>query len=232
MVSVVIPCYNSARYIAEHLRRLSTFLGGYFAEFEIVVVDDGSRDATAHVVRVCAHEDAHIRVITLLQNSGKGAAVKAGMLASRGAVVLFTDADLPYDLEAIPYFARALEDSCDVVLGTRDDGGSVSGQKKHRTLLSRVFARLAGLVLLYPVPDTQAGFKGFSGVAARELFKAVTISGFGFDVEVIALAQKWGMRIAHVPVLLVHQEPSTVTVGRDGLRMCLDLFRIVWRHRL
>lgn len=231
MLSVVIPCYNCSSYIPGHLARLSEYLATQFQEFEIIAVDDGSSDNTVECLEEYAAKDTHARVVVLAQNQGKGAAVEAGMLASRGDVIIFTDADLPYDLSAMTSFTRALDDA-DVVLGTRQDNGEVNGQKIHRTTLSRIFVLLANAVLLNPVQDTQAGFKGFSRKAAQEIFKDVTIPGFGFDVEVIVLAQKKHLRIKSLPVILVHQEPSTVRVARHGLQMCLDLFRIFWRHRI
>lgn len=232
MISLVIPCYNSAAYIKEHLERLATFLATHFSEFEIIAVDDGSSDTTLEVLTECAAADSHIKVLAQKPNRGKGAAVKAGVLASRGEVVIFTDADLPYNLDAIPTFAQALRSGTDVVLGAREVGGMVAGQRSHRTLLSRLFAGLANLVLYTEVPDTQAGFKGFTKAAAQEIFSRVSIPGFGFDVEAIVIAQQKGMRVASLPVVLVNQAPSTVRVGSDGLRMCLDLAYIFYKYRL
>ncbi len=231
MLSVIIPCYNCASYIPKHLSRLSRYLGTQFQEFEIVAVDDGSSDQTVESLRGYATTDSHVRIVALAHNQGKGAAVRAGILASRGEICIFTDADLPYDLAAMSIFAKALGE-VDVVLGARQDNGEVNGQKIHRTTLSRVFVFLANLVLLRPVQDTQAGFKGFTKKAAQDIFKEITIPGFGFDVEAILLAQKKNLSIESLPVILVHQEPSTVRVARHGLQMCIDLIRIFWRHRI
>ena len=228
MVSVVIPCYNGA----SHIVRLSKFLQGYFHEFEIIVVDDGSTDTTRTTLQGCAQVDAHVRLLELSHNQGKGAAVRAGMLAAQGEVVLFTDADLPYDLSAVVSFAKELEAGADVVLGAREDVGAVSGQQTHRTLLSKFFAQIANFVLIENVPDTQAGFKGFSKDAVRQIFPEVTIPRFGFDVEAILIAQKKHLHVVSLPVVLVNQAPSTVRVRRDGFQMCLDLVYIFWKHRL
>ncbi len=232
MISLIIPCYNSAAYIAEHLKRLSSFLALHFSEFEIIAVDDGSTDATLDELTSCAAVDSHITVVAGGANKGKGAAVTSGVKASHGEVLLFTDADLPYNLDAILTFAKALESGADVVLGTRSDDGTIAGQRSHRTLLSKLFASLANIVLLEGVPDTQAGFKGFTKAAAQEIFSTITIPGFGFDVEAIVIAQKKGMHVQSLPVELVNQAPSTVRVGSHGLKMCLDLVYIFFRYRI
>src|SRR6202142_3024967 len=117
MISLIIPCFNCGDYIGGHLARLSAFLAAHFSDFEIVAVDDGSIDGTAQRLKECAQKDSRIKVIALGSNQGKGAAVKAGVLASQGDIIIFTDADLPYDLAAIPLCAKALEDEYDVVLG-------------------------------------------------------------------------------------------------------------------
>lgn len=232
MISVIIPCYNSAAYIGEHVVQLSTFLKALGESFEIVVVDDGSSDETVSILKKCAEQDSQIRVVAFPANRGKGAAVKAGMLQARGDSVLFTDADLPYDLMGIPAFLEALRSGSAVVLGARVDVGTVRGQRIHRTHLSHVFAWLANSVLKEYVPDTQAGFKGFTREAVSEIFPNVTTKGFAFDVDVIALAQARGLQITSVPVTLVNQAPSTVHVSRDGLRMCIDLARLFIKYRL
>ncbi len=231
MLSLVIPCYNAGAYIGEHLQALLEFLSPRFPQFEILCDDDGSNDDTRAVVERWAMRDPHIVLLPAHKNTGKGGAVKRGVEAARGDHVLFTDADLPYELDAIETFVEALRE-CDVVLGARQDDGKVRGQEVHRTLLSRLFAGLANLVLRESVPDTQAGFKGFTREAAARIFAEVSVRGFCFDVEAIAIAQRMGLRIRNLPVRLVNQEKSTVRVGRDGLQMCLDLIHIFLKHRL
>ena len=196
MISLVIPCYNCASFIEEHLIRLAAFLTAHFSKFDIIAVNDGSIDNTLEVLHTCAAADTRIKVFSYAPNRGKGAAVKVGMLASRGEVAIFTDADLPYNLEAIPAFAKALEGGFDVALGARSDNGTVAGQRSHRTLLSKVFVSFANTVLLEHVLDTQAGFKGFTRAAAQDIFSVVSIPRFGFDAEVIMIAQKKRMKVA------------------------------------
>lgn len=231
MISVVVPCYRAAPYIDDHVAALQAFLEAQFPQFEIVLVDDGSPDDTAARLRALAAKDSRMKAIVLPHNCGKGAAVKTGALEAEGEYIIFTDADLPYDLAAIPAMVSALSTN-DVVLGAREDDGTIKGQRIHRTQLSRLFAALANVVLTTPVPDTQAGIKGFTKHSAHTIFPLLTINRFCFDVEIIAIAQNKGLRIVSIPVRLVNQADSTVRVGLDGITMCIDLVRIFFTYRV
>jgi glycosyltransferase involved in cell wall biosynthesis len=230
MLSLIIPYYNSALYIEDNLRRLLDFLPQHFDSFEIIAVDDGSSDATPERLKNLA-ADSRVQTVLLPQNVGKGGALKAGVAASRGEYVLFTDADLPYDLSALPRFVEALESGCEVVLGTRRGSEHDASAGTKRTLLSRIFLALANRVLLHPVSDTQCGIKGFSAKAAHQIFGALRTKRFCFDVEAIVIAQKAAYRLCELPVVLVNADSSSVRVGRDGLQMLADLASIYVRHR-
>ena len=230
-LSLVIPCYNCAEYIDAHVQTLLNFLPQLGRPFEIILVDDCSKDATLSHLKAW-ERNSHVRVVALNPNQGKGAAVKAGVLASSGDIVIFTDADLPYDLSAVLQCVEQIENGADVVLGARRALGSVAGQQLHRSVLSRLFAFLAGLTLKKRVPDTQAGFKGFKGDIARRLFADATIERFCFDVEIIAMAQQQRLQVVSMPVTLVNQAPSSVRTLRDGLQMCVDLTDIFLTRRL
>lgn len=233
MISLVIPCFNSSSYIEEHMRRLVAFLESGAGEFEVVVVDDGSSDKTPEILKTFSASDPRVHVILQAKNSGKGAAVKRGMEAARGEYIIFTDADLPYDLSALPLFVENLRAGAEVVLGARSAlAGSVAGQESHRTFLSRVFATIANIVLYENVPDTQAGIKGFTREAARAIFPKVSTSRFAFDVEVIVLAQVQGFKVESSPVTLVNQSQSSVSVARDGLQMLFDLLRLFFKYKM
>jgi dolichyl-phosphate beta-glucosyltransferase len=231
MLSVVIPCYNSSSFIDVTVESLLTFLVELVPSFEIVLVDDGSTDETPKLITAWSLKDSRIKALNLPENSGKGAAVRAGVLSSRGNVVVFTDADLPYHLTAIPQALAAIQNGADVVLGSRQFTGQTPKQQKgHRTLLSRIFSLLSNRILPYPVPDTQAGFKAFRGNVGRRLFTQTTITRFCFDVEVVLLAETAALRIVSIPVNLVNQSASSVRVWRDGVQMCKDLIRLYARH--
>ena len=234
MLSLIIPCYRCSPYIRGSVAQAVAYARDNSIDMELLLVDDGSRDETPRVLRELAAEYSCVRVVLLPKNAGKGAAVQAGMAVARGSEVLFTDADLPYDLRAIPAFVSALRRGADVVLGTREwpAGETPEGQETHRTLLSGIFATLANFALRAKVSDTQCGFKGFTKHAADLIFPELTVFRFCFDVEMIAIAQLRHLRIVSLPVVLVNQAPSTVRVTRDGLQMLTDLLRIWWKRRV
>lgn len=237
MLSLIIPCFNAASTIETQIRRLVSFLEKHFPAFEVIVVDDGSADATAEKLAVLEKSDPRVYAVVLPHNQGKGAAVTAGVLKSRGDFVIFTDADLPYDLEAIPRFVDYIRGGYDVILGSRylkkePTISTVENQTVERTLLSRVFVLIANLALKSPVSDTQSGIKGFSRRAAQAIFPRLTILRFSFDVEAIAIAQALGLRIKEASVTLVSQGRSTIRLAQDGMDMCLDLARIFLRYRV
>jgi len=237
MLSVIIPCFNAAATIEAQIGKLVAYLEKHFPAFEVIVVDDGSVDETVERLAVLEKGDPRVYAVILPQNQGKGAAVRAGVEKSRGDFVVFTDADLPYDLEAIPRFVDYIRGGYDVVLGSRYLEGErpdrdIENQTVKRSLLSRVFVSLANFVLAQPVSDTQSGFKGFSRRAAKSIFPRLSIFRFCFDVEAIAIAQALQLRIKEAHVSLVRQGLSTVRLGRDGFEMCLDLLRIFLKFRL
>lgn len=237
MLSLIIPCFNAASTIEAQIRKLVAFLEKHFPAFEVIVVDDGSTDDTAEKIALLEKGDPRVYAVVLPKNQGKGAAVRAGVEKSRGDFVIFTDEDLPYDLEAVGRFVDYIRGGYDVILGSRylnKDNliSNVENQTAERTLLSRVFVLLANFALKNPVSDTQCGIKGFSRRAAQAIFSRITIFRFAFDIEAIAIAQALQLRIKETPVTLVSQGVSTVRLGRDGFEMCLDLLRVFIKHRL
>jgi dolichyl-phosphate beta-glucosyltransferase len=222
-LSVVLPAYREERRIAATVQRVRATLGPLLAHdgLEIVVVDDGSRDAT--VAR--AEQAGADRVIRLPANKGKGAAVRAGMQAASGSVVVFTDADLAYAPDQIALLLEEVEKGWDVVVGTRHRRGG-GGPLGLRDLGHLVFNAATRLVLQRQFADTQCGFKGFHRAAAQQLFGLTRIDRFAFDVEVLWLAGYLGLTIEEVPVELDRADGSTVRFSLDALRMVRDLIRI------
>jgi glycosyltransferase involved in cell wall biosynthesis len=187
------------------------------------VVDDGSPDATAEEAVA-----AGARVLRLEANRGKGAAVRAGVLAARGRSVVFTDADLAYPPEQVAAVVRELEDGWDVVVGSRRHPSSAdaAGASALRVVSGRLFNLLTATVLLGQYRDTQCGLKGFRADVGRLLFSHTRLERFAFDVEVLHLVERYRLSLTEVPVVLVRAPGSTVRVGLDALRMVRDLFRV------
>lgn len=232
MLSVVIPVYNFAEKIEENAQKLLRFLEENIGEFEIIFVDDGSTDGTYHILSKIA--SPAISVLSLERNTGKGAAVKAGAKESRGDLIIFTDADLPYGLEAIKRFVEQFRDGCEVILGSRR---IVKGRVPAtpyviiRRGLSVIFLMLANLLLIKKVADAQCGMKGFTRNSALDLFGRLRIDGFAFDVELIYLAQKKGYRIVELPVTFLGSYYATSVGFCKSFRMLFDLLSLYMMYR-
>lgn len=228
-LTVVIPAYNEERRLPATLATLKEELDHWFLDYRVIVVDDGSRDATFRVVEAF---DARFSCCRLPVNSGKGAAVRAGMLMATGEVVAFTDADLPFALDALRegYF-RILERRCDVVCGDRR-AGSRRGRSAPwaRRLSGFVFRQLVQWLVSPCVADTQCGLKIFSRTAAQEIFRCVQAPGFAFDVDVVCQAERLGYSIETVPVQLVNTDGSTISLRRHAWPIFKELLAV--RRRL
>jgi dolichyl-phosphate beta-glucosyltransferase len=232
LVSIIIPGYNEEKRILTSLERLSAFCGEHFRTYEIVFVDDGSKDRTREIVTSFGNES--VRVVAYDQNQGKGFAVKKGMLAARGKYRFFTDADLPYDLTAfLEAMHILLNRPCEVVAGARDHPESAdrSGQTLWRRTASKIFSAMVRLMLNVEIKDTQCGFKGFTAEAAEKLFSLTTIKGYAFDVELLTLAQALDLKVCKVPVALVERHHSKVRMSLDAPMMFRDVLKLCIRRR-
>lgn len=219
-MTVVVPAYGEADRIAGTVARLQETLGDL--DVEVLVVDDGSVDDTASVA-----EAAGARVVRLEQNRGKGAAVRAGVLAATGRTIAFTDADLAYDPAHLRALLEAVEEGWDVVVGNRWHPESEAGvQPLLRRLSSRLFNLLTATVLLGQYRDTQCGLKAFRADAARQVFGRTRLDGFAFDVEVLHLVERDRLSLTELPVAVAHDGRSTVQVRRAAVEMMRDLARV------
>lgn len=230
MLSIVVPAFNEARRLPATVSAVREAMGGWPFSCELVLVDDGSSDGTGELIAGLAAKDPRVVAVSYAPNRGKGGAVVAGVAKSRGARVMFFDADLSYPLSAVPELVKRL-DAAKVVVGARDlaqDGGRAE-YSMARKLTSVVFNAFVGLFLRLGVKDTQCGFKGFDGGLARELFPNLAVTGFGFDVELLFLARRWGLSIDRMPIRMVNREGSSVSVFRHSLQMARDVLRIRWR---
>lgn len=228
-VSVVVPAYNEVNCIAATVKALHEYLSRGNNSYEVVVVDDGSTDATCDVVENLSCVLDGIRLLRQPANRGKGAAVRRGMLESTGEARVFMDADLPYDLSALDAALGLLgRGAADVVLGARDhpESSDEIGYSLSRRLSSWGFSLLVRLLAVKGIGDTQCGFKAFSRESAESIYARTTIDGFGFDPEVLHIAQLMRFRLSRIPVVLRHRKDSRVRVVRDSIRMTRDLLRI------
>ena len=231
-LSIVVPAYNEGTRISGSLDVLVRHLSEQSYTWDIVVVDDGSSDGTADVVRERASQSAGIRLENI-PHSGKGWAVRHSMLAASGSLRMMCDADMAMPAAQIERFTRLAEDGCDVVIGSREaPGSSREGEPSLRHFRGRVFNRLVRTVAVRGFDDTQCGFKCFRGDVAAELFKLQRVRGFGFDVEMLHMASMWGLKIAEVPIDWRHNPDSKVRSGADTFAMAEDVLRVGWRGLL
>lgn len=224
-LSLVIPAYNESKIVLDTIRAVSEKLSQLSEDYEVLIVDDGSTDGMAELVRDCG--DPRVRLEGYTPNRGKGRAVRTGMLAARGEIVLCTDADLAYGVDV---FAAILEkfrsSGADLVIGSRRMGGK--GYQNYpplRVLASKCFGLLSRAVSGLPY-DTQCGIKGYRRQAARDIFSKCTTDGFSFDFEALMRADKLGLTVEQIPVSVINFRESKVNVARDSVRMFRDMFRI------
>jgi dolichyl-phosphate beta-glucosyltransferase len=225
--SVVIPAFNEVPRLPRYLDEIVAYFEGRGEPYEVIVVDDGSTDGTAAVVEGRARQFPAVRVLRLEHNSGKGAAVRAGMLAARGEYRLFADADGATPIAELKRLEPALAAGADVAIGSRvlvDPAVSVA-TRPYRVTAGRAFNWLVARLGLRSVADSQCGFKAFTGAAAKRLFGQLRTRGFGFDVELLLKAQAVGYRIVEVPVNWADQAGSKVAVLRHGPGMLWQIVK-------
>ena len=231
-LTIVIPAYNEAARIELALDRVLDFVHQRELATEILVVDDGSSDSTALIVQryIAAHPDGRVQLLRMGQNRGKGAALRTGVIASRGTRVLVMDADLATPIEMLDRLWAALDEGAEVAIGSRATSGS--NIRRSQSPLRVLFGRAGNLwiqALAVPgVHDTQCGFKLFQGEWGRRIWKLSREDRFGVDVEVLCLARrKFGLRIAEVGVAWEHRDGSKVRL-KDYFDVFVKVPRIVW----
>jgi dolichyl-phosphate beta-glucosyltransferase len=236
-LSIVIPAYNEEQRLGRALSRIREYFADRSAGMggiEIVVVDDGSTDATVRVAQDYAREMPCLRLVSNDKNRGKGYTVRHGMLEARGRIALFTDADLSAPIEESEKLFSAIGAGNDVAIGSRAiDRSLISArQSRFRETAGIIFNGFVRLFTGLPFQDTQCGFKAFVRERCRIVFEQERIQGFGFDPEVLFLAQRHGLRAAEVPVRWAHDPATKVHLLRDSLLMFGDLVYIRWNWLL
>jgi dolichyl-phosphate beta-glucosyltransferase len=233
-LSVIIPAYKEGERIGRNLLEIDKYLKGKSYTYEIIVVEDGSPDNTAEVVRNYALQIPHLRLIDNTENHGKGYVVRQGLLEAKGRYRVFLDADGSTSITHLDTFLPQIESGADVVIGSRKIEGSFIQvhQPKHREIMGEGGNWLIRIVLgLWAYPDTQCGFKMLSAEAAQAVAKRMVIDRWGFDFELIILSLKLGFKVKQLPVRWMNEEGSTVKLtGPNGfIQVLIDLFKTKWR---
>lgn len=228
--SIIIPAYNESARLGSTLDRVLEYVSRQQWEAEIIVVNDGSRDHTADLVREYAKNHPCLRLLENPGNRGKGFSVRNGMLNASGELLLFSDADLSSPIEEAPKLFAAIHAGADVAIGSRWLRPELQTHRQSllRQFYGRIFNVALRIVLGLNLSDTQCGFKAFTRDAAQKIFPQQQIERWGFDPELLFLARKLKMKIAEVPVAWAHVEGTRISPLRDGLRMFGEVLKIRW----
>lgn len=234
LLSVIIPAHNEERRLPQTLPQVFDHLAAQGYQSEVLVVDSGSTDSTRAIAESYAQDHGSMQVIPV-DRSGKGLAVRQGMLAATGDYRFICDADLSMPIEEINRFLPPQLEGADVSIASREVEGAVRyDEPAHRHLIGRVFNTLVRLLAIPGIQDTQCGFKCFRGAVAQDLFSVQRLEGWTFDVEVLFIAHRRGYSIVEIPIPWYYRAGSRVRVARDSVLMLTDLFRIRyngWRGR-
>lgn len=235
-VSVCIPMYNESDTVehcaAELYNKMRSYREKTGRDFEIIFSDDGSTDDGREMAERFAADRPEIRVIGYAGNRGKGSAVREGIMASRGDVVLYTDCDLAYGVDIIEDAVENIVDrdgtfKADIVIGSRNlEKDGYSGYGFFRKFASKTYIRMLAIIGGFSLTDSQCGFKIFRTESAKKVFSLCECNGFAFDYEVILIAKRFGMKIDEMPVRIINHRESTVHVAKDSLSMLKDVLKI------
>lgn len=232
-LSVVVPAYNERWRLPPTIIDIIDYFDSVPYTYEVIIVDDGSRDETADVVRKFEKVRQQVRLISLPKNYGKGHAVRLGVLNAKGARVLFADADGATPIAELSRLMKALDEGADIAIGSRALASSETRvtTRWYRKYLGRMFNFCVNWIVLPGIADTQCGFKLFTAKAAEFVFRRQQSDGFSFDVEILFIAIKAGLKIVEVPVNWTNVAGSKVNLVLDAARMFRDVFRFKVRHR-
>ena len=227
-LSIVIPAFNESARIEGTLKRVLSCVQARNWDAEILVIDDGSTDATAAIVQQWMETYDRLHLVMNQGNRGKGYSVRNGLLQAAGDIVLFTDADLSAPIEEAERLMEAIAAGADVAIGSRwlDKQKQTIHQPLYRRFFGRCFNRVTRTVIGLPFRDTQCGFKAFRREAAQTIFRLQTIEGWGFDPEILFIARKLKYTIVEVPVTWGHDERTRISYLKDGMKMLFEMAEI------
>ena len=228
-ISIIIAAFNEEKRIIPSLLKIKEYLNKQNIPYEIIVVDDGSTDNTHTAVRDLIKDIPYLKVIHYAPNKGKGHALRTGVLASKGEIILLSDADLSTPIEELSKLLPLIYNhKCDIAIGSRALALSeiVKKQPWWRQSMGKFFNKLVKALVIEDFKDTQCGFKVFRGDIARSLFKEAQIDRFAYDVEILAIGKKKGCKIVEAPVRWINSPESKVNPVKDSLQMLGDLLKI------
>jgi dolichyl-phosphate beta-glucosyltransferase len=223
-LTVIIPAYNEEKRLPWTLEQLTRYLAAWGIDYRVLVADDGSADCTAALSEKFG---PRCSTMSMARQGGKGRAVRCAMIRATGRIVAFTDADLPFDLAALKNGYELLDrGACRVVFGARDLAASASRVKRHvmRSMATYIFRKIVKMLISSPVADTQCGLKLFERRAALEIFSRTAIDGFAFDAEVVQLTHRLNYAFERIPVTLINDYDTTISLRRNALPMLADVF--------
>jgi len=225
-ISIIIPAYNEEKRLEPTLKAITQYLEKNFKTYEVLVVNDGSKDNTAEITE--KFKDKKVRIIQNPKNMGKGFSVKNGMINAKYDPVLFTDADLATPIEEVEKLLKALQEGYDVAIASRNIQGSTISvhQPGYRKALGKAFPFIVKSMVLPDFKDTQCGFKLFKKEAARKIFPRQTLKRFAFDVEILYIAKQLNYKVKEVPITWVDKDGSTVSPIKDSFRMFNEVMKI------
>jgi len=233
-LSIILPVYNEEKGVADSLNKIFGHLESKNFTFEVIAVDDGSSDATSSVLADCAKKYPRLKVMALERNSGKGYAIRTGMLNAAGKYRMFSDVDLSVPVETIDTFMKtAISEKSDVVIGTRKSKEAVILKKQpfYREYLGKCFTAITNLILNTPYSDITCGFKLFSAPAAEKIFGLQKIRRWSFDAEILYLAKELKFKTTEIPVVWINDPNSKVKLGRDIAYSLWELVKIRLMNR-
>ncbi|OGP11042.1 MAG: hypothetical protein A3G39_10180 [Deltaproteobacteria bacterium RIFCSPLOWO2_12_FULL_43_16] len=226
-LSIIIPAYNEEKRIGGTLIKMLNYLSAKNYSWEIILVDDGSADRTIEKAKEII-KDERLKVLKNPINHGKGYSVKKGILASKGQIILFSDADLSTPIEELDNMLSWIERGCDIVIGSRALPESVIklSQPWHRQTMGKIFNLIVRMFVLSEIKDTQCGFKCFKSETTFKIFNLQRLNGFAFDVEILYIAKKFGLTIKEQPVKWINSPDSKVNLFKGPLSMLRELLTI------